>query len=426
MKLEITNAHIVDPANGIDKITSLYVYKKNIVAIEHAPDDWSADKTINAHGHYLFPGFVDIAARLREPGHEYKATIKSETFAAVSGGITSLVCLPDTDPPINSPAEVELIQQRAKLAGNCHVYTIGALTNQLQGSMLSEMSALKDAGCVGVSNVLNPLANTLVLRRAMEYASSQDLTVFYHPLNHELAADGSVHEGIAATRMGLAGIPSAAETAAVGACLALIEQTNIRVHFCRLSSARSLQMLARAKFEGAPVSADICAHQLFLCDDDIHDFDSNFHVIPPLRSKEDRQGLRSRLDDEVIMALCSDHQPHERDAKLAPFAETEPGISTLETLLPLTLKLVSDRVIDLNKAISLLTEKPAKLLGIKAGTLTPGSAADFCIVDPQLTWQLNESSMLSQGKNTPFLNQTLQGKVTNTFVNGKQVYELND
>lgn len=426
MKLEITNAHIVDPANGINKVTCLFIHEQKIVAVEHAPDGWNADNTINAKGHYLFPGFVDIATRLREPGQEYKATIASETFAAVSGGITSLACLPDTDPPINSPAEVELIQHRANLAGNCHVYTIGALTNKLHGSMLSEMSALKKAGCVGVSNVLNPFANDSVLRRAMEYASSQNLTVFLHPLNHELAADGSVHEGIAATRMGLAGIPSAAETASIGACLALIEQTNIRVHFCRLSTARSLQMLARAKYEGAPVSADICAHQLFLCDQDIHDFDSNFHVIPPLRSKEDLQGLRARLDEEVIMALCSDHQPHERDAKLAPFAETEAGISSLETLLPLTLKLVSEKVITLNKAIALLTEKPAKLLGIEAGTLSPEAPADFCIVDPELTWQLNESSMLSQGKNTPFLNQTFQGKVTATFVNGKQVYQLND
>lgn len=426
MKLEINNAHIIDPANKIDQVTRLFIDGHKIVCVEHTPDGWNSDKTINADGRYLFPGFVDIAARLREPGQQFKATIESETKAAVSGGITSLACLPDTDPPINSPAEVELIQQRALQAGNCHVYAIGSLTSQLQGTMLSEMSALKAAGCVGVSNVLNPLTNALVLRRAMEYASSQDLTVFFHPLNHELAADGSVHEGIAATRMGLSGIPSAAETAAIGTCLAIIEQTNIRVHFCRLSAARSLQMLARARYEGAPVSADICAHQLFLCDEDINSFNSNYHVIPPLRSKQDLHGLRARLDEEVIMAICSDHQPHERDAKLAPFAETEPGISTLETLLPLALKLVSEKVISLNKAIELLTEKPAKVLGIQAGTLSPGAPADFCIVDPALSWQLKDTSMLSQGKNTPFLEQTFQGRVTDTFVNGKQVYQLND
>jgi dihydroorotase len=425
MKIEINNAHIVDPANDVNKIANLYIHNKSIAAVGDKPTDWQADTVIDAKGSYVFPGLVDIATRLREPGQKHKATIASETYAAVSGGITSVVCLPDTEPAINSPAEVELIQQRTNATGHCHVYVIGALTSQLKGSMLSEMAALKEAGVVGVSNVLHPMANNLVLRRAMEYASSQDLTLFYHPMDHHLAANGCIHEGLSATRMGLAGIPTAAETAAVGSCLALIEQTGVRVHFCRLSTQRALQMLERAKFDGAPISADISAHQLFLSDMDIVDFDSNYHLLPPLRSRSDVAGLRLKLGSEIIVSLCSDHQPHERDAKLAPFASTEPGISALETLLPLALRLVKDEVASLANIISLLTCKPAQLLNINAGSLAPGQAADICICDPAIEWQLTAESMHSSGKNTPFLNKTLKGKVTHTFVDGKLVFQNN-
>ncbi len=423
MKIEINNAHIVDPENNVNKVANLYIHNKTIAAVDKKPTDWTADTSIDAKGSYVFPGLIDIATRLREPGQEHKATIASETYAAVSGGITSVVCLPDTEPAINSPAEVELIQQRTNAAGHCHVYVIGALTANLEGAMLSEMAALKEAGVVGVSNVLHPMANNLVLRRAMEYASSQDLTLFYYPMDHHLAASGCVHEGMSATRMGLKGIPTAAETAAVGSCLALIEQTGVRIHFCRLSTQRALQMLERAKFDGAPVSADISAHQLFLSDIDITDFDGNYHVIPPLRGRTDVAGLRHKLNSEIIVSLCSDHQPHERDAKLAPFASTEPGISALETLLPLALQLVKDDVASLSDVISLLTCKPAKLLNIKAGNLSPGQAADLCICDPTLEWQLSADTMHSRGKNTPFLNRKFKGKVTHTFVNGKLVYE---
>ncbi len=424
MKTEIINAHMVDPANDIDRVSNLYLHENTIAAVDAAPDGWQAEVTIDAKEHYIFPGLVDLAARMREPGQEHKATIATETLAAVSGGVTSLVCLPDTDPPVDSPAEIEFIQQRTHTTGHCHVYVIGALTKQLEGAMLTEMAALKEAGCVGVSNLLHPVTSNLVLRRAMEYASSQDLTLFFHPMDHDLKANGCIHEGLSATRMGLPGIPSAAETAAVGSCLALIEQTNVRVHFCRLSTQRSLQMLERASFDGAPVSADICAHQLFLHDNDIHDFDGNYHVLPPLRGKADMQGLRRRLCNDIIVGICSDHQPHEPDAKLAPFAATEAGISSLETLLPLTLKLVEENVLGLADAVGLLSHKPAKLLAIDAGTLSPGASADLCIVDPKLEWRLDAQTMISSGKNTPFLGQTFTGKVTHTFVAGRLAYQL--
>ena len=424
MKLEINNAHIVDPSIGINKVCSIYIKNKSVAAIDDAPDGWAADRSIDAKGHYLIPGIVDLATRLREPGQEHKATIASETYSAVSAGITTVVCQPDTNPVINTPAEVELIQQRNNTAGHCHVYVIGALTQDLNGAMLSEMAALKEAGVVGVSNCLHPMASNLVLRRAMEYASSQELTLFIHPIDHALSGQGCIHEGMTATRMGLAGIPSAAETAAVGSCLALIEQTGVRVHFCRVSTQRTLQLLERAKFDGAPVSADLCAHQLFFSDQDIQSFDGNYHVIPPFRSQVDVIGLRQRLSSEFISSICSDHQPHDPDAKLAPFPSTEPGISALETLLPLALRLVDEDVITLSMAVALLTYKPAQLLNINAGSLAPGNPADICIFNPDMEWELTPESMHSHGKNTPFLNQTFKGKVTHTLVNGKLVYQI--
>lgn len=424
MKIAICNAHVIDPANHIDAISNVYVAEQKIVAVGSAPEGWTADKTYDVKGKILIPGMVDLATHLREPGQEYKATIASETFAAVSGGITSMVCLPDTDPIIDSPAEVELIQQRSQYSGYCRVYVIAALTKQLNGEYLSEMAALKQAGVVGVSNVLHPMSNNLVLRRAMEYAASQDLTVFFHPMDHALAANGCIHEGANATRMGLPGIPTAAETAAASTCLALIEETNVKVHFCRISTARTLNILARAHYDGAPISADIGMHQLFLSDQDIQSFDSNYHVIPPLRSPTDVAGLRARLQNNVISGICSDHQPHEPDAKLAPFPVTEPGISTLETLLPLTLKLSQETALPLADVIALVTYKPAQLLNLNAGHLSVGSPADICIFDPNLQWQLSEDTIQSEGKNTPFLNQTFSGRTTHTFVAGELVYEL--
>ena len=424
MKLEINNAHIVDPSIGVNKVCSIYIKNKSVAAIGDAPEGWAANRSIDAKDHFLIPGIVDLATRLREPGQEHKATIASETYAAVSAGITTVVCQPDTNPVINTPAEVELIQQRNNTAGHCHVYVIGALTQDLNGAMLSEMAALKEAGVVGVSNCLHPMASNLVLRRAMEYASSQELTLFIHPIDHALSGQGCIHEGMTATRMGLAGIPSAAETAAVGSCLALIEQTGVRVHFCRVSTQRTLQLLERAKFDGAPVSADLCAHQLFFSDQDIQSFDGNYHVIPPFRSQVDVIGLRQRLSSEFISSICSDHQPHDPDAKLAPFPSTEPGISALETLLPLALRLVDEDVITLSMAVALLTYKPAQLLNINAGSLAPGNPADICIFNPDMEWELTPESMHSHGKNTPFLNQTFKGKVTHTLVNGKLVYQI--
>lgn len=426
MRLRITNGRVIDPANAIDGVQDIFIADGRIQAIGDALQGFTADREIDATGLIVCPGLVDLCARLREPGQEHKGTIASETFAAASAGITTLCCPPDTDPVIDTPAVIELIRNRAEAAGYARVVPLGALTEGLAGESLSEMAALKEAGCVGVSNALRPITNTHVLRCAMEYAATHGLTVFLNPEDPWLRNKGCMHEGAVSTRLGLPAIPESAETAAVARDLMLIEQTGVRAHFCRLSTARAVRMVARARYEGLPVSADVSAHHLYLTEMDVADFNSQCHVTPPLRTQRDRDGLRAGLARGAVAAICSDHQPHEPDAKLAPFSATEPGISSLDTLLPLSLRLVDEDVLTLSEVLACLTHKPAQILGIEAGTLSTGAAADICIFDPQRYWELTESTLQSRGRNTPFMGWEFKGRVTHTLLAGKIVYELAD
>jgi dihydroorotase len=381
-----------------------------------------ADECIDAYGRIVCPGLVDLRARLREPGQEHKATIASETRAAARGGITTLCCPPDTDPVVDTPAVAELIHRRAELQGMARVMVLGALTQGLNGTHLSEMEALKREGCVGVSNALRPVTNTLVLRRAFEYAATHDLTVFLHANDPWLSESGCVHEGIVSTLLGLPGIPHAAETVCLLRDLILIEQTGVRAHFCQLSTARAVSLIRQAREQGLPVSADVTAHHLHLTENDVLGFNSQCHVLPPLRTERDRLALREGIEEGTLSAVCSDHQPHDRDAKEAPFCATEPGISGLETLLPLTLRLVEEGILTLPQAIARLTLGPVKILGIEGASLTVGSRADICIFDPTRRWQLRAEGMLSQGRNTPFMGWDLKGQVTHTLLGGRIVY----
>lgn len=425
MSLLITGGRLIDPANGMDGKKDLYIDAKGFVAgAGKAPAGFKATRTIDAAGKIVCPGLVDLRARLREPGLEYKATIESETRAAVAAGITTLCCPPDTHPVIDTPAMAQMLQSRAWRFGLAFIHPLGALTRGLDGKLLADMEALDEAGCVGFTNAFTPISDTQVLRRAFEYAATLDLTVFLHAEDPWLKGAGCVHEGEVSTRLGLPGIPEAAETVAVARDLALIEQTGCRAHFCGLSSVRAIAMVAEAQKRGLPVSADVTAHHLHLTEHDVEGFDSQCHVRPPLRSKKDREALRRALKNGVLGAICSDHQPHEPDAKLAPFARAEPGISALETLLPLTLKLVDENVLELSEAIALLTSKPAQILGIDTGQLGIGATADVCVFDPKQTWTLTEDQIVSRGHNTPFLNWEFRGRVTHTFVGGKLVFEL--
>lgn len=420
----IKNAHLIDPANALEQAADVHIVAGKVAAIAAANTLQGSGDTqlIDASGLTLIPGIVDCCARLREPGLEHKATIYSETVAACRAGITTLCCPPDTDPVIDEPAVVELISQKAASSAHSNVVTLGALTAGLRGELLSEMSALQQAGCVGLSNVRRPVENSLILKRAFAYAATFGIRVFIEPDEFALSDRGCAHEGKIATRLGLKGIPISAETIAIARTLELVAETGVSAHIGRLSSANGAEMIARAKNEQLPITADVSAHQLHLTEQDISSFNSSCHVIPPLRTQRDQDALRRALADGTIDAICSDHQPHEIDAKQSPFASTEAGISALETLLPLSLRLSQDGELPISTIISKLTQQPAAILGIEAGKLTVGEPADLCLFDENEDWQMNATMINSRGKNSPFLGWNMQGRVKHTVIAGRLLY----
>jgi len=423
VRIRIVGGRVVDPASGLDAVHDVYVADGLLARIGTAPPGFTAEREIDARGLVVCPGLVDLAARVREPGAEHKATIASETRAAVHGGVTTLCVPPDTDPVIDTPAVVELVHKRAADAGAARVEVLGALTRALAGERLAEMGALARAGCLGVSNGDAPIGDAEVVRRALEYAATFDLTVFLRPEDPWLACDGHVHEGEISAALGVPGIPESAETVSVARDLILAEQTGARIHFCRLSAARSVTMVAEARARGLPVSADVAAHQLHLSELDVASFDAMCHVRPPLRRVADRDGIRAGVADGSIDAVCSDHRPHERDAKLNPFPVTEHGVSGLETLLSLVLLLVEETGTPLAGALARVTCAPARILGLERGRLATGLPADVCIFDPSARRVLAGDDLCSRGRNTPFLGRELPGRVTHTLVGGRVVHE---
>ena len=423
-KKEIIGARIIDPDSGLNEVKNLYISGKKIAHIgSNVPESFKADQTINATGLLLLPGIIDLSVYLRDPGQEFKASIESESYAAVSAGITQMYYMPEPATSIDNMPTVNLILKRAKAQKKTRIDVIGAITQGLKGTQLTNMGGLKYAGCAGVSNQRQAFSSTRTLRMAMDYAATFELPLFLHPIDHALMGDGCVHEGAISTRMGLPGIPVAAETTAVAQIITLAEELEIAVHLCRLSAANSVELVRVAKQKGLPITADVAAHQLFLTDMDISDFDPLCHVQPPLRSQRDLEVLRQGVADGTIDAICSDHQPHEIDAKLAPFQQTEPGISSLETLLPLAMRLAEEGAMPIEAAIASVTSKPAQVAGVKRGRLQEGLQADFTLFDPDDMWQLNAAEMLSQGKNTPFHGWSFSGRSAQTFVKGKCVFD---
>src|SRR5690606_1459538 len=394
-----------------------------IVGIGQLPADFTPNQVIDAAGLVVCPGLVDLSARLREPGYEYKATLESEMLAAAAGGVTSLACPPDTDPVLDEPGLVEMLKHRARQLNLAHVYPLGALTRQLQGAMLTEMCELTEAGCVGFSQADKPITDTLVLWRAMQYAATFGFTGWLHPQDSYLAANGVAHDGEVAARLGLRPIPAAAETVALATMLRLARETGARLHICRLSAAESVDMIAAAKTQGLPVTCDIAANHLHLTEYDIGFFDANSHLHPPLRSQRDKDALRQGLADGTIDAVCSDHTPVDEDAKLLPFGEAEAGATGLELLLPLTLKWADEQGLSLSDAIAGITSKPAAILGLKSGHLGLQAAADVCIFDPAQYWKIEPRALKSQGKNTPFNGMELAGKVRYTMLDGNIIFK---
>lgn len=422
MPTRILGARLIDPASGRDEVTDLYCQDAKIVAIGEAPAGFSAANTINAAGLVAAPGLVDLSVALREPGYSRKGTIASETLAAAAGGITSLCCPPDTKPVLDTAAVAELILDRARESGHAKVFPIGALSRGLNGEQLAELVALRDAGCVAFGNGLSNFASNRNLGRALEYAATFDLTVIIHSQDADLAAGGLAHEGPAAAFLGLAGIPETAETVALARNLLLVEQSGVRAHFTQLSTARGAQMIADAQARGLPVTADVAMYQLILTDAALHGFSSLYHVQPPLRSSADRDGLREAVRSGVISVISSHHQPHEADAKLAPFGETEPGISSADILLPLALTLVEDGLLDLPTLLARLTSGPAAALRLPAGRLSVGAAADLVLFDPNGSTLAGEA-WHSKGHNCPFTGHCLPGAVRYTLVDGRIAFQ---
>ena len=429
MKLLIKGGRVIDPASNQDEIADVAIAAGRIIAIGRMPADFAPSRTIDAGGCIVAPGLIDLAVRLREPGHEHEGMLESEMAAAVAGGVTSLACPPDTDPVLDEPGLVEMLKFRAEKLHQARVFPIGALTRGLQGEVLTEMVELTESGCVAFGQADVPLVNTQVLQRAMQYASTFGYTVWLRPNDHYLG-QGVAASGALATRMGLSGVPVAAETIALHTLFELMRATGARVHLCRLSSAAGVALVRQAKDAGLPVTCDVSINSLHLTDVDIGYFDSRMRLNPPLRQQADRDALREALADGTIDALVSDHTPVDEDAKMLPFAEAEPGATGVELLLSLALKWSQESGLGLTRALAVLTSEPARVLGralgtlqASAGQLVVGGVADVCVFDPQAEWTVQAEALRSQGKHTPFSRYALPGRVRCTIAGGQLAFQ---
>lgn len=423
MRVLVANGRVVDPKSGRDAKGDVLLVDGKIAALDGAARAGSADRTIDASGLVVAPGLIDLSARLREPGFEYKATLESEMDAAVAGGVTSLACPPDTDPPLDEPALVDMLRRRAKALARARVYPIGALTVKLKGEALTEMGELAESGCVAFSQANAPMQDTQVLWRALQYAGTFGFQVWLRIQDPWLARGGVAHDGQVATRLGLAGIPAFAETVALAGLLELVRATGAKVHVCRISSAGAVQMLRRARHDGLPITCDVGVHHLHLSEVDLGYFDSQCRLDPPLRSQRDRESLAQALAEGTIDCACSDHTPLDEGEKQLPFAEAEPGATGLELLLPLTLKWAEANGVPLAKALARVTSDPARILGVQTGSLAEGAPADIVVFDPAAPFTVSAQALKSQGKNSPFLGYELHGRVRHTLVAGNPVYE---
>ncbi len=422
MRLLIKGGRIIDPLQQLDVVGDVAIAADRIVALGKVTGDFSADRVIDATGCIVAPGLVDLSARLREPGYEYRATLESEMAAAVAGGVTSLACPPDTDPVLDEPALVEMLKHRARQLNQANVYPLGALTKNLEGEVITEMAELAEAGCMGFSQADAVVANTQTLMRALQYAQTFGQTVHLRPQDAFLGKGGVAHGGAYASRMGLSGVPVMAETIALMTIFELVRATGARVHLCRISSAKGLDLIRQAKRDGLPITCDVGVHHIHLIDLDIGFFDPNARLTPPLREDRDRKAIRAALLDGTLDAICSDHTPVDDDAKLLPFGEADPGATGLELLLPLTLKWAREAGCDWMQALSLITHKPAAILNCPAGDLRVGRVADVCVFNPEDDWKVTPTALKSQGKHTPYAGYTLLGRNHFTVVSGSVAY----
>ena len=421
MKTLIKSGRVVDPTNNIDALQDILIQDGTIVELGENLAAVDAE-IIDATGLLVTAGLIDLHTHLRDPGQEYKEDIVSGTRAAAAGGVTSLTCMPNTTPVNDNLTVTRYMIDKAKQEGSANLYPIAAVSRAMESEVLSDMGELKQGGCVGFSDDGLPVKSGELMRRAFEYADTFDAPIFSHAEDLSLVGDGCMNEGPVATELGLRGIPWVAEDAATARDIMLAEFTGGRLHVCHLSTQGSVELVRQAKARGVRVTCEAAPHHFTLTDEAVRGYNTNAKMNPPLRSQKDVDAIRQGLADGTIDAIATDHAPHHHDEKNVEFVLAPNGIIGLETLLPLSLKLVEDGVISLNQAISLLTSQPAKIIGIDRGTLAVGAVADITLIDPQLEWVVQAEKLQSKSKNTPFAGWTLTGAVRRTLLAGRTVF----
>lgn len=421
--LKVTGGTLFDGSGQQTANPGMLIRDGKVAVLGASALEAEADREFDARSCIISAGFIDLCCNLREPGNGQKGNIATETRAAAHGGFTTVCASPETSPVNDSGAVTHLIREGAASRGVVNVLPVGAITRGLDGDLLSDMAGLKNAGCVAVGNGSRGVRNARILRRCMAYAQTFDLTVMFSPENQALAADGYAHDGQVATRLGLLGIPEVAETAAVMEMLLLAEETGVRLHLSQLSCARSVEMLADARKRGIQVTADVAMHQLVFTDESLAGFDSRFHVRPPLRSEADRQALLAGVRDGVIDAIVSQHQPHDSAAKQAPLPATEAGLSSIESVLSLGLRLVAAGELSLSCLLTALTVGPARILN-RSAELSEGVAADLCVFDPEDHWVASTRTLVSAGIHAPLMGVDMSGQVKLTLVNGQVAWPV--
>ncbi len=424
-KVAYVNARLLDPASGLDALGAVLTDGELIADFGPAlfgdgvPDDI---QVVDCHGLCLAPGLVDMRVQLREPGEEHKETLKSAGESAVAGGITSMVCLPNTDPVIDEVATVEFVARRARKNGLAKVYPYAAATKKLEGQELAEMGFLAEAGALAFTDGVRAIRNAQVMRRALSYAATFGAIVLQHPEEPSLAEGGAMNAGELATRMGLSGVPSVAEVIMLERDLRLVEITGGRYHAAHVSTALGVEAIRKAKARGLPVTCDTAPPYFALNELAVGDYRTFAKLSPPLRSEDDRLAVLAGLADGVIDSIASDHSPQDQDSKRQPFAQAEFGAVGLETLLPLTLELVHGGHMGLLAALKLITQAPADLLGLPAGRLARGHAADLVLFDPAHPWVVRPELFRSKSKNSPFDQRPVQGLAMRTIIDGRTVF----
>jgi dihydroorotase len=418
--LILENGRIIDPVNGVDReAAELWVRDGQIVSPESERPQ--SAKVYDCSGKWIVPGLIDIHVHLREPGEEYKETIASGTKAAAAGGFTGVACMPNTIPVNDNATVTESILEKAR-GCDAHVYPIGAISEQCRGVSLAEFGEMKDAGAVAFSDDGLPVVDSQLMRRSLEYAASHDMVIISHSEEGTLSDNGSMNEGMVSTRLGLRGIPNAAESIMVYREIALAELTGLSVHIAHVSTADAVDLIRRAKQRGVKVTAETAPHYFTLTDDAVEGYDTNAKMNPPLRSGKDRKEIRAGLKDGTLDVIATDHAPHSILEKELEFDQAANGIIGLESSLPLSLELVRDGVISEIQLVELMSCRPASILGIPGGTLGTGCAGDITVIDPEKEFDFTAEGLVSKSKNSPFLGRKMKGKAVLTILGGRITY----